>query len=59
MWVNSYLDLNVESGRVDTTLVQSSQKVQNDLLSSLVVNDLKLTHILYLVYTAMKYSSFA
>ena len=42
-----YLDLDVESGRVHTTLVQTSEQVQHDLLASSVINYLELAHILY------------
>ena len=44
-----YLDLDIKSGRVHTALVQAAQEVQHDLLSSPVIHNLELAHVLYFV----------
>merc|ERR1719223_2427616 len=38
-------DTNVESGRDDTTLVESTNKIDNNLASTVIVNDLKLSNV--------------
>jgi hypothetical protein len=45
---------NVESRRDDTTLVQATQQVDDDLATSVVVDDLEVTNVTVLLHNLQK-----
>ena len=56
----NFIDLNIKTGRDATTLVETTNKIDNNLTRTVIINNSDFTNVTYnLSFTSKPYPSFA